>query len=124
MVSVGYAKAYANSYCGKMWENKSLIKAIARIDAKTAIKCELSAEKVLTRLMILAGLEEAAANDVAKPSTTDAGQIRSLDLLGKHLKLWDRAGESDQADAPKELTQEQLDELNRKANIQLSQESA
>lgn len=38
MVTVGYTKAYANSYCGKMWENKRLIDAIARIDAKIVKK--------------------------------------------------------------------------------------
>ncbi len=34
MVDVEYTPAYANSYCGKMWENARLKAAIARIDAK------------------------------------------------------------------------------------------
>ena len=36
MVEVGYSKAYARSYCGKLWADKRLIDAIERIDAKTA----------------------------------------------------------------------------------------
>ena len=36
MLDVGYSPAYANSYCGKMWENPRLKAAIARIDAEQA----------------------------------------------------------------------------------------
>ncbi len=32
MLAVGYSKAYANSYCGKLWEDNRIIQAIARID--------------------------------------------------------------------------------------------
>lgn len=40
MVDVGYTPAYANSYCGKMWENPRLRAAIARIDDKTVARTE------------------------------------------------------------------------------------
>ena len=32
MIDAGYSKAYANSYCGKLWENPRLRAAIRRID--------------------------------------------------------------------------------------------
>lgn len=36
MIAVGYTPAYANSYCGKMWDNPRVKAAIARIDKKQA----------------------------------------------------------------------------------------
>ena len=36
MIDAEYSKAYAKSYCGKLWENKKLIAAIARIDVAQA----------------------------------------------------------------------------------------
>lgn len=94
--------AHDNTRNHKVMEAKKLIQGEVYV---------LTAEKVLNRLMLLSGLEEAVAGDVAKPSTTDAGQIRSLDLLGKHLKLWDRAGEQDHTDQPDDLTTDERKQL-------------
>ena len=46
MVTVGYAKSYAKSYCGKMWDNPLIKAAIARIDAKMQAKSERTVESI------------------------------------------------------------------------------
>ncbi len=40
MVKVGYSKNYANSYCGKMWDNPKIRAAIKAIDAEKQEKSE------------------------------------------------------------------------------------
>lgn len=50
MVEVGYKPAYANSYCGKMWENKALIAAIRVIDDKSAAKTDITRELLVKKM--------------------------------------------------------------------------
>ena len=51
MTEVGYTEAYANSYCGKMWENKALIEEIDRIDAETEEKADMSRDALVKSQM-------------------------------------------------------------------------
>ena len=101
--SQAYAKAYPNTKNGynahgaRLIAKGSIRAEIVRRTAKLADKYELKAEKVISRLSKIGGLTPATAEDKLL-TTTSADQIRSLDLLGKHLKLWDRAGEADQTE--------------------------
>lgn len=99
-------KAYSETYpdnktpefsSSRLLSNVKIQAEIERRQAKTAVKYELKAEKVISRLSKIGGLTPATAEDKLL-TTTSADQIRSLDLLGKHLKLWDRAGEADQTE--------------------------
>ena len=44
MITVGYSAAYANSFCGKVWENMGLKAEIERIDAESAEKAGMTTE--------------------------------------------------------------------------------
>ena len=96
-------KAYSETYpdnktpeysSSRLLSNVKIQAEIERRQAKTAVKYELKAEKVISRLSKIGGLMPATFDDNIL-STTSADQIRSLDLLGKHLRLWDRTGEID-----------------------------
>ena len=124
MITAGYSKAYANSYCGKLWEDKRLIDAIARIDAKTAVILDWNRttnlkhqhkqiaryEAILTKhpdnLQAMQGL-----NQVLRELNASSGQHSSSLDLGH-------------TDSPAELTQAQAEQYDRMANIKLAQDTA
>ncbi len=121
------SKAYKNAYPNcKSGYNAHGAREIAKDSVKQAIRafmdetsdtCKLTATSIITRLQQLSGLTPIKAGDTALPATTDAGQIRSLDLLGKHLKLWDRAGEDNTGDTALALSKEALQALREQAAI-------
>lgn len=77
MIEVGYADAYAKSYCGKMWDNTSLIAAIKRIDDKIVDEMDLSRKAQYQRLL-----------DVYDDTSTDSVKVSALreinEMLGYH----------------------------------------
>lgn len=80
MIDVGYTKNYASSYCGVMWDNTSLIAAIARIDAKTEEKLDLSRAGQHEKLQDAYNIAEKAKNPAAM-----TGAIREQnEMLGFH----------------------------------------
>jgi phage terminase small subunit len=97
-IKAGYSKKTANPAAARLLANVNIIEGLRQYRAKKAVKFELEAGKVLARLSKIAGLTPVSADDELFPRTT-ADQIRGLDLLGKHLKLWDRTME-----APKDNT--------------------
>ena len=102
MLAVGYTKAYAKSYCGKMWDNKHLIEAIARIDAKSAKKSGLTIQMVLEDLAW--GIEQAREKQDL-PSLARLSELR-----GKYLSMWSDAG-NNSIEQPRELSTERIKEL-------------
>ena len=46
MIDAEYSKAYAKSYCGKLWENPRLIAAIKAIDEESAAKMEVTKQSM------------------------------------------------------------------------------
>jgi len=70
MIDVGYSKAYANSYCGKLWEDKRLIEAIRRIDAKAVEKLERTAQQLDDKYC--------AAYDLAKQSNQPSAMVSAV----------------------------------------------
>lgn len=53
MLEVGYAPAYANSYCGTMWENERLIAAIGRIDSEKQTRSDYNYDESMRRKQVL-----------------------------------------------------------------------
>ena len=117
-VSKAYAEAYPDSNSKasesngiRLIRNDKIKKAIQAFMDESKEVCKLTAESIITRLQQLSGLAPLKGDDTVLPATTDAGQIRSLDLLGKHLKLWDRAGEDTEDDQATKLSKEALSAL-------------
>ena len=80
MIDVEYSPAYAKSYCGKLWDNPRLKAAIARIDAKTAAKLDLSREGQHKKLDMALAMAIATENASAMTSA-----IREQnEMLGYH----------------------------------------
>ncbi len=83
MIEVGYTPAYANSYCGKMWDNVQLKVEIGRIQAEMAEESNL---KIKTRLERQAYWSNAMdgkdlqGNDI---TMTMSDKLRASELLGK-----------------------------------------
>ncbi len=78
---MGYAESTAVSGMNreKIYENARVKAAIARVDARKAVRADVTEDEIVQRLRLLAGLD--AGLDGIKP--TRAEQIRSLELLGK-----------------------------------------
>lgn len=126
-VGNAYKKAYPDCNGGwdrlghRLMKNDEVRAAIQAIKDETNAECKLTAESIISRLQQLSGLTALKEGETELPATTDAGQIRSLDLLGKHLKLWDRAGEADVHDQPSPLTDEDVTRLKADARSLINQ---
>ena len=80
MIEVGYTPAYANSYCGTMWENPRLVAAIARIDsAAQALSVYNYKESMRRKQAILAAIQP----------KIDEGNLDAARTAGPYLKQMD-----------------------------------
>ena len=124
MKDVGYTPAYANSYCGKMWENTRLQAAIARIDAKTAEKMEH------TRDTAVKLLNESLAALTAKVKAGEVGAIAARTAIIRELNAISNlhsATVHTPAALPRALTPEEnklLEDFARTYKLRLSKEIA
>lgn len=84
------------------------------IQGNIAKRFVLKAEKVISRLAMISGIADSTDEDKLQ-TTTSGDQIRSLDLLGKHLKLWDRAGETEKPENTEPKTARELTALDAAA---------
>ncbi len=80
MIDVKYSASYARKYCGQLWANPRLKAAIARIDAKTAKKMDLSREGQHKKL------EEALkmAKESKNPAAMTSAIREQNEMLGYH----------------------------------------
>ncbi|MCK5016028.1 MAG: hypothetical protein KAS32_03060 [Candidatus Peribacteraceae bacterium] len=73
--------------------NRKVIKLKTAITGKVVKKYELKAHAVIDRLCKLSGLSPSMDDDKLPP-TSEQGQLRSLELLGKNLDLWSDTGQA------------------------------
>lgn len=100
MIETGYSKAYASSYCGELWDNKRVISAIARIDAKQAEKAETTVESVHN--LYQSAYDQAAGLNQPSAMVSAATGIARLYGMDKDAAVKD--------DKPESLTPEQVEE--------------
>jgi hypothetical protein len=93
MIEANYSKSYTDANSKRVWDYVGVQSQIAAVRAKKQLEVKLDAKAILNRLMLIAGVKEATDADKVL-SRTASDQNKALDLLGKHLKLWDRQGET------------------------------
>jgi phage terminase small subunit len=87
-IAAGYSEKTACNIGEKLLRIAQIRAAIDALTVKVAKKFNLTAERVLQGLMDMAFSMDGAEHK-------DCDKIRALELLGKNLKLWDRAGETE-----------------------------
>lgn len=99
MLAVGYSKAYANSYCGKLWDDPRLQAAIAKIDGEQA---EIGHRTV-------AGIDKMyqAAHDVAIACNQPAAAISAITGIARLYGMDKDAAVKE--DLPADITAEEAD---------------
>ena len=108
MVSVGYTKAYANSYCGKMWENVQLLEAIKAIDDQRQAEYKHNYDIAVSLLRTdYAALQARAEQGDIQAIQARTAIIRELDsITGLHSQTINTADTT-----PKPLTEQEQAEL-------------
>lgn len=82
MLEVGYSKAYANSYCGKMWDNPKLIAEIVRIDAMIQAKTEYDKDESMRRKQVLLdSIKNKTESGNLDAVRTAAGLLTNMDTI-------------------------------------------
>ena len=89
----GYAKGQCDRRGYENVRKSELMLEIERKRADIGEEVKLEATAVLNRLMLISGIKTPTDDDKIL-SRTAGDQNKALDLLGKHLKLWDRQGET------------------------------
>lgn len=110
MIEVGYTKAYANSYCGKMWENKALKAAIEVIDGAGAEQGERTVQSL--DKMYQAGYDVAKTQSNSTGMATNTTGIARLYGMDKDNQVNDdqaREIDASKADQARQLIKLQRD---------------
>lgn len=117
MIDIGYSKAYAKSYCGKMWDNKAVLDAVDTLEAEINRKTDVTHAEIIARLRLYSGLDTAKDSDELKPITS-GDQLKSLELLGKSKAMFkDKVITEDAADSP---TPEEADQISEEKRLSVA----
>ena len=113
MIDIGYTPAYANSYCGKMWENKRLIAAITAVDNENKAKTEFTVHQAEKEYeLVRAQAMKQGQLSAAASAITGKARLYGMDK-DNQLKT------DSPVDVPEE-DMEQLQEQARQASLKLA----
>jgi hypothetical protein len=96
LLKLGYAKSYANSKVGlRLYDNDKVINAINRLQAKTAIKADITIEDIVN------GIKSVINN----PTANNSDKLKGYELLGKYKAMFKEVIKQDQQ--PESINPEQ-----------------
>jgi len=113
LLAIGYKPSYAHSGLGmKIYEDIRLKAEIERLQAKTALKTDITIAHIQSEHERLAALAE-AKGDLSTAT-------RNLELLGKTIAAYKDTLQTSDLDKAKELSESEAVEAKRIASIRLS----
>ena len=95
-IAAGYSNSNAQQAASRLMKNKLVLEALAKARRDRAARTGIGEDYVLARLRDIVEREDA----------TDANVIRALELIGRHLGLWDKAGKTEDKKIEVQVAQE------------------
>lgn len=95
-IAAGYSESNAQQAASRLMKNKLVLDALAKARRDRAARTGIGEDYVLARLRDI----------VEREGTKDADMIRALELIGRHLGLWDKAGKTEDKKIEVQVAQE------------------
>jgi phage terminase small subunit len=112
-LSVGYAKSSASSVASKLLKRQDVLDYIDILRQKTIDRCQLSADNILDELKKIAYANTVSDFDVGGEIdgkiVNMKDKFKSLELLGKYMRLFD--GAPIEVNVSRPLTDEQMAQM-------------